>query len=143
MYENSGIYKHLNKLKCHLQSQIHKNPDSVRTDNIKKCSREIDNLIKTLSHENLEDAFIERVNSRIKELDLEILSLKAEQAVWQKSVINMPDREHQVNQLSMELFSLKAIFPTLSIEEKRTLIKQMVKKIVWDGKNLHIYLDSE
>ena len=77
--------------------------------------------------------FIERVNSRITELDKELASMKEEKARLQKDVNIIADR----------LSSFKDNFHTLTIEEKRTLIKLMVKKIVWDGKDLHIFIDGE
>ena len=39
--------------------------------------------------------------------------------------------------------SLKNNFPILSVYEKRTLIKLLVQKIVWDGRDLHIFMDGE
>ena len=141
--ENSGIYKLLEKLKHDLQGQTQKTPVAVIDDKIKKCNSEIDNLINTLSHGNLGAAFVERVNARITELDKELSSLKEEQARMQKDVSIIADREIQVDMLSTALSSFKDNFNRLSIEEKRTLIKLMVKKIVWDGKDLHIFIDGE
>ena len=141
--ENSGIYKLLEKLKRDLQGQTQKSPVAVIDDKIKKCNSEIDNLINTLSHGNLGAAFIERVNARITELDKELASMKEEKARLQKDVNIIADREIQVDMLSTALSSFKDNFYTLTIEEKRTLIKLMVKKIVWDGKDLHIFIDGE
>ena len=45
--------------------------------------------------------------------------------------------------LAGALSSLKNNFDTLSVHERRTLIKLLVKKIVWDGKDLHIFIDGE
>ena len=141
--ENSGIYKLLEKLKQDLQGQTQKSPLSVLDDKITKCNSEMDNLINTLSHGNLGTAFIERVNARIMELDKELASMKEEKKRLQKDVSVITDREIQVDMLSTALSSFKDNFHTLSIEEKRTLIKLMVKKIVWDGKDLHIFIDGE
>ncbi len=41
------------------------------------------------------------------------------------------------------LSSLKNNFASLTVPEKRTLIKLLVKKIVWDGENFHIFIDGE
>lgn len=141
--ENSGIYKLLEKLKRDLQGQTQKSPLAIIDDKIKKCNSEIENLINTLSHGNLGAAFIERVNTRITELDKEQTSLKEEQIRQQKDTNIIADREIQVDMLSTALSSFKSNFNSLSTEEKRTLIKLMVKKIVWDGKDLHIFIDGE
>ncbi|MTK07443.1 MAG: recombinase family protein [Hungatella sp.] len=141
--ESSGIYKLLERLKNDLQGQTQKNPVAVIEDKIKKCNSEIENLINTLSHGNLGAAFIERVNSKITELDNELTSLKEEQNRLQKDTDNIADRKIQVDMLSIALSSFKDNYNMLSMEEKRTLIKLMVKKIVWDGKDLHIFIDGE
>lgn len=141
--ENSGIYKLLEKLKHDLQGQTQKNPVAVIEDKIIKCNSEIENLIDTLSHGNLGAAFIKRVNSRITELDNEMASLKEEQNRLQNDTNNMVDRKIQVDMLSIALSSFKDNYNILSMEEKRTLIKLMVKKIVWDGNDLHIFIDGE
>ena len=141
--ESSGIYKLLEKLKRDLQRQVHKSPMADIEERIKKCNSEIENLINTLSHGNLGTAFIERINARITELDKELSALEGEQACLQKDISVISDREIQVDMLSAALSSFKDNFDRLSIEEKRTLIKLMVKKIVWDGKDLHIFIDGE
>lgn len=141
--ENSGIYKLLEKLKHDLQGQTQKSPLAIIEDKIKKCNSEIENLVNTLSHGNLGAAFIERVNTRITELDKELSSLKEEQIRLQKDTNIIADREIQVDMLSTVLASFKNNFNTLSMEEKRALIKLMVKKIVWDGQDLHIFIDGE
>lgn len=141
--ENSGIYKLLEKLKRDLQGQKQKSPLAIIEDKIKKCNSEIENLVNTLSHGNLGAAFIERVNTRITELDEELSSLKEEQLRLQKNTNVIADREIQVDMLSTVLASFKNNFNTLSMEEKRAFIKLMVKKVVWDGQDLHIFIDGE
>ncbi len=141
--ENSGIYKLLEKLKRDLQVQVQKSPMADIDERIKRCNSEIENLIDTLSHGNLGTAFIDRINARITELDKELSSLKDEKTYLQKDINVISDREIQVDMLSTVLSSFKDNFDRLSIEEKRTLIKLMVKKIVWDGKDLHIFIDGE
>ncbi len=141
--ENSGIYKLLDKLKRDLQGKVQKSPMTEIDERIKKCSSEIENLINILSHGSLGTAFIERINVRITELDRELSSLRDEQAYLQKDIHGMRDREIQVDMLSAVLSSFKDNFDRLSIEEKRTLIKLLVKKIFWDGRDLHIFIDGQ
>ena len=141
--ENSGIYRLLEKLKRDLQVQTPKSPAIVIEDNIKKCNREIENLINILSHANLGSAIIERINVRITELNKELSSLKEEQVHQQKDVNIIADKESQVEMLSMALSSFKNNFNMLSIEEQRTLLKLIVEKIVWNGNDLHIFIDDE
>ena len=141
--ENSGIYKLLENLKRDLQGQTQKNPSAIIDEKITKCNSEIVNLINTLSHGNLNPSFIERLNSRIMELDKELIFMKEEKTRLQKDVNSKADREIHVDMLSTALSSLKNNFHSLAVEEKRTLIKLIVKKIVWDGKDLHVFIGGE
>jgi site-specific DNA recombinase len=142
MNENAGIFVLLEKLKRDFQRQVSKNPSAIIEDKIKKSVCEINNLISTLSHENLGDAFIRRVNERILELDGELIFLKEEQNCLKNKVDDHEERALKICQLSMDLWSFKKNHKILSMEDKRTLIKLMVNKIVWDGKELHVYIDS-
>lgn len=141
--ESSSIFKLLEKLKRDLQGQTRENPiDSIDT-RIKKCNEEMDNLVNTLSQSNLGSAFIQRVNARINELDKELSELTKERDRLQKDVNLIADKEIQIDMLAGALASLKNNFASLSVHEKRILIKLLVKKIVWDGKDLHIFIDGE
>ncbi len=141
--ESSSIYKLLEKLKRDLQGQVRENPISGIDARIKKCNEEMDNLVHTLSQGNLGSAFVQRVNARITELDKQLSDLAGERERLQKDVNRIADKEVQVDMLAGALYSLKNNFDTLSVHERRTLIKLLVKKIVWDGKDLHIFIDGE
>jgi site-specific DNA recombinase len=141
--ESSEIYKLLEKLKHDLQGNDHGNPCEIIEAKIKKCNNEIENLINTLAQGNLGASFISRVNSRIEELDKEISSLENEKIQQNDRTKDTSEKEMQIAMLSTSLSSFKNNFDVLSIEEKRTLIKLMVKKIVWDGENLHIFIYGE
>ena len=141
--ESSSIYKLLEKLKRDLQGQVRENPISGIDARIKKCNEEMDNLVHTLSQGNLGSAFVQRVNARITELDKQLSDLAGERERLQKDVNRIADKEVQVDMLAGALSSLKNNFDTLSVHERRTLIKLLVKKIVWDGKDLHIFIDGE
>ena len=108
-----------------------------------KCNEEMDNLVRTLSQRDLSPAFIQRVNIRIGELDKELSSLAQERERLQSHAERLADKAIQVELLAAALSSLKNNFANLSIHEKRTLIRLLVQKIVWDGKDLHIFMDGE
>ena len=141
--ESSSIYKLLEKLKHDLQGQKQESPLESIEARISKCNEEMDNLVNTLSQGNLGSAFIQRVNARINELDQELSDLTKERERLQKDVNLIADKEIQVDMLAAALGSLKNNFPILSVYEKRTLIKLLVQKIVWDGRDLHIFMDGE
>lgn len=141
--ENSNIYKMLDELKSRLKNHQQQTPMEKLELQIKRCNDEIDNLINTLSQHALNKTLVERVNARITELETEMSELTAERAFMLKQVHYTDDREMQMKMLVGALASFKKNFKTLSIYDKRTFIKLLVPKIVWDGKNLHIFIDGE
>ncbi|MBS5725067.1 MAG: recombinase family protein [Clostridiales bacterium] len=141
--ESSSIYKLLEKLKHDLQGQKQESPLESMEARMSKCNEEMDNLVRTLSQRDLSPAFIQRVNIRIGELDKELSSLAQERERLQSHAERLADKAIQVELLAAALSSLKNNFANLSIHEKRTLIRLLVQKIVWDGKDLHIFLDGE
>ena len=141
--ESSSIYKLLEKLKHDLQGQKQESPLESMEARMSKCNDEMDNLVRTLSQRDLSPAFIQRVNIRIGELDKELSSLAQERERLQSNAERLADKSIQVELLAAALSSLKSNFANLSIHEKRTLIRLLVKKIVWDGRDLHIFMDGE
>ena len=140
--ENKNIFLHLDKLKREFQKQIQKDPCKVIEDKIKKNTGEINNLINTLSHDNLGEAFVSRVNEKISELEAENASLLKEQDRLKNNAGSYEESSLKINQVSDDLISFRRVYKIMTLEEKRTLIKLMVQKIVWDGKKLHVYIDQ-
>lgn len=140
--ESAQIYQLLEKLKRELQDQAKESPLEAVDARIKKCNSEMDNLVQTLAQGNLVPALIQRVNARVDALDEELSELNHEREQLQQEAGRIMDCEMQVDVLVQVLSSLKSNFDTLSIPEKRTLIKILVQKIVWDGRELHIFMDG-
>lgn len=141
--ESSHIYQLLEKLRHDLHGKEKESPLVSLDTRINRCNEEMDNLVKTLSQGNLGAAFIQRVNMRTNELDQELSQLMAERQRMQKGADLMADKEMQIDMLAGALASLKNNFNALSLHEKRILIKLMVRKILWDGKDLHIFIDGQ
>lgn len=141
--ESSIIYKLLEKLKRDLQEQKQDNPLESIEAQMSKCNDEMNNLVRTLSQRDLSSAFIQRVNIRIGELDKELSSLAQKRERLQSNAESMADKAIQVDMLAAALSSLKNNFANLSIHEKRSLIRLLIKKIIWDGKDLHIFINGE
>ena len=53
------------------------------------------------------------------------------------------DKSLQLDTLICVLSSLKNNYQSLSVFDKRVLVKILVKKIIWDGRDLHIFMDGE
>lgn len=141
--ESSDIYKLLEKLKRDLQSQPHEDARSSIDAQMKKCNDEMDHLVHALSQKNYSPAFTQRVNQRIEELDKEVSTLTKKREQLEKESEFNADKELQIDLLAGVLASLKDNFHILSVHEKRTLIKLLVQKIVWDGSDLHIFIYGE
>lgn len=141
--DSSSIYQLLEKLKRNIQNQVQEDPLAIIEARLKKCNQEMDNLISTLSKSDLGTAFIERVNTKVNELDKERSDLEKEKHRLEKQTDINLDKQIQVDMLAGALSSLKTYYKELTIPEKRTLIKLLVQKIVWDGENLHIFMDGE
>ena len=84
-----------------------------------------------------------RVNARAAELEAELRELAAQRAYLEQSAGLEANKELQVHVLAAALSSLENGFDTLSIQEKRTLLRLLVQKILWDGEDLHIFMDGQ
>lgn len=99
--------------------------------------KQIDNLITSIAKGEVATEYI---NQRIEELDKEIKASEQRLAdlknLTEENVLS--DNEFEV--LRDILSSFASSFDTMSIEQKRTAIRTFVKRIVWDGENIHMYL---
>ncbi len=140
--ESSHIVQLLEKLRRDVQGQARETPLDVIELRLSKCNEEMNNLVHSLSQGELSPAFIQRVNARAGELDKEISALVEERDRLQSDVDHITDAKMQIKMLAAALSGLKDNFAILSVHERRTLIRLLVQKIVWDGKDLHIYMDG-
>ncbi len=139
---HSSIHKQLEKLKSDLQSRERENPMAVLEASIKKCSEEMNNLVNSLTQTGLGTAFIQRVNDRMTTLDQELTALNKTRNQLEKDAGGIFQKEMQVERLATMLISKKSYFNALTIHEKRVLIKLIVKKMVWNGRDLHIFING-
>lgn len=140
--ESSSIRQLLESMKNNLRAQEREDPVHGVELRMKKCNDEMDNLVQTLAAGNLGAAFIQRVNGRINTLDAELTELAKERDQLRKEAELLEDEERQADTLAVMLSGLKDNFAMLSVYEKRTFIRLLVKKIVWEGENLHIFMDG-
>ena len=139
---DAGIYKMLGRLCLEWREQIGENPLHRIDLRLNRCSDEIDNLLNTLSQGGLSDAFIQSVNTRVAALDKERKALAEEKNRLQASAGAGKRWEAQEKQAADALSNLKDNFQTLSVPEKRTFLRLLTRKIVWDGKDLHVFMDG-
>ena len=82
----------------------------------------------------------EYVNQQIEELHQKKLGIenRIEELKCLTQNHQLSDKEFDV--LRDMLCSFAGSFDTMNIEEKRAALRTFVKKIIWDGKNAHVYL---
>lgn len=130
----------LQKLKREIQQEDRQQPIAVIEERIAKRDAEMNNLMATLANGSFAQAFVERVNARAAELDSELKELTREKARLIQAENGQDEAALQLDLLAGALSSLKGYFPQLSVYEKRTLIRILVSRIVWDGQDFHIFM---
>ena len=115
----------------------------LRAENLKNeiadTKQQINNLITSLSMQ-VSETGAEYISRRIEELDGNLK--QSEQSLSELSKITTGNAlsESEFDVLRDMLKSFAKSFDTMSIAQKRTAIRTFVKRIVWDGENIHMYL---
>ena len=106
---------------------------------IEDKKQQINNLITTISKSSV-NSVNDYINQHIDELDKEIKAAEQRLKDLQSITIQneLPANEFEI--LCDILKSFAKSFDTMNIEQKRAAIRTFVKKILWDGENVHIYL---
>lgn len=143
--ESPKILKRLERLRQELSASERESPAAAIEAAIKKCSDEADNLISAISREDVGAAFVQRVSARIAELDAELTRLEAEKAAAEKAESLSSDGE-TLSKLAEELSDMKKSLADperLSLYERRSAVRLLTKKILWDGENMRIIIGGE
>lgn len=141
--ETSEIYKYLESLKSEIKKNKKENPVDLINEKIKKINSEIDNLLSTLSENKLAHSIIMRINDKIETLEKELADLENERKTFEKNQFDFSEKELQIDIYVNALSNLKTNFKKLSVYDKRNLIRLLVSKIIWDGKELHIFISDK
>lgn len=94
----------------------------------------MDNLVSFLAQQGSNPVLVQRVNQKMAELTQELSQLQKKRGQLLKNDNQFTDKEMQIDLLATALSGLKNHFNILSIHEKRTLIKLLVKKLFGMGK---------
>jgi len=138
----SDIYRYLDKLKKDVAPQKQENPLDAIDKKITKCESDMKNLLQALKL-GASEALVKQINEESATLERELESLKAQRTEIEKEADIISDKELQVDLITEALADLKANFATLTIHDKRNIIKVLVKEIVWDGENFNIFIYGE
>lgn len=134
---NGGLIPLLQRLKKSLCERADDELDLIGRE-IKCRSEEADGLLRALSH-NPEALLVGRINARFAELEHELKELEAKQS---ELILNRAAQSDNVKILSEELSSPQKYFSSLTVTEKRSLIRLLVRKAIWDGEQLCVCLDG-
>lgn len=108
-------------------------------EDIKDKKRQIDNLIMSVAKQTGKIAS-DYINRRIEEMDREIKQSEQKLSELQKLTKENVLSEDDFDILRDILKSYAKTFDTMNTEQKRAAIRTFVKKIVWDGENIHLFL---
>lgn len=115
----------------------------LRAENLKNeiadTKQQINNLITSLSMQ-ISGTGAEYISRRIEELNGKLKQSEQSLAELAKITTGNALSESEFDVLRDMLKSFAKSFDTMSIEQKRTAIRTFVKRIVWDGENIHMYL---
>ena len=141
--EDSEIFNLLENLKLKISNQKEQDNVSIIDNKIAKYILEIENLISSLAKPNVNSALFQFINNKVAELDNLINSLKKEKEQITNQAATFINDNLQFDIIVRTLAYFKENFKTLDIHSKRELIKLLVEKIEWDGKNLNIFIYGE
>jgi len=139
---HSDIYKYLDKLKKEVLEKKQENPLEVIDKQVKQKQSEKKNLLQALKL-GASEILIKQINEEAADLDKELKALEAERTRITKNMNAFNNEELQIELITEALADLKKNFINLTLHEKRTIIRLLVKEIVWDGENFNIFIYGE
>lgn len=137
---DSEFFKQLEKAKNTMVSSTTGYADRIKSLNkrIKDNEKKIDKAIENLLESN--DVLSNILNKKIEELENENKDLKAQiEAIRDTMFDYNTDSNKEFDILREMLKSFVYSFDNMTIEQKRSTVRAFIKKIVWDGENIHIY----
>ena len=132
----------LERLRAQALRQAHEDPAAAVRSRLRSCRAESARLMALLSREIPERNLLRHVDARLSELDREAAALEAVLRESESAADPAGD-VHAVAEMTASLRCLSTIFPTLSVQEKRRFLRLLVKKAVWDGTELHLFLTED
>lgn len=113
--------------------------DSVKSQ-IQEKRVEIDNLIQILSQSEPSGKLYEYTSKKVEKLNQEIFRLKQEEFRLEKEAEVVGGFDQQFDIIYDALKCFARTFETSTTQEKSVFLRSIIEKIVWDGKEIHIFL---
>ncbi|MDO4473892.1 MAG: zinc ribbon domain-containing protein [Eubacteriales bacterium] len=134
------LFKQLNQAKRQLLSK--ETSYSTELDHLEKAlsdtEKKIENLVLALSQSSDSPAFA-YINNQISVLHEQKLEIEKQIEYHNKLLQDQNSLLANFNILIKKLSSFPDSFDMMSIEEKRTVLRALVDKVVWDGTHAHLY----
>ena len=138
---NSAFLKQLREAQKSIQGNT---SDCVqRLERFKKelaqNEKKIENLLSSLAateNTSVQKRITEQINALDKENEEIKRQIKELEIISQNQLIS--DIEFDLLRDRLSYFSES--FDTMSVEEKRSTLRMLIDRIVWDGENIHLYL---
>lgn len=101
--------------------------------------KKIENLVLSLSHTSESPAY-SYINKQITALHEEKLQVEKQIETLNELLQNQNSLLANFDVLITKLSSFSDSFDMMSVEEKRTTLRILIDKVVWDGTHVHLYL---
>lgn len=141
--KGSDLHRRLERLADTLKRQQKANPIAELDARIARCNGQISSLVDQLSQPGTGQTLLARINAKVEELTGELEQLTAQKKQLEESQDRIAGQEQDLELVASLLSSFRRYFPEMTLQEKRSLIRLLVQKIVWDGEDLHIFIYGE
>ncbi|RHR27093.1 recombinase family protein [Clostridium sp. AF19-22AC] len=111
----------------------------VLEQEIIKRKKEVKNLITAIAKSGNEE-FIKQIEEEITRLNEECAAFEKERGNLGEEKCGMQGDQQQIEFVMEQLSSFKALFPALSVVEKREYLHMILERVVWDGEEAHIFI---
>jgi len=140
--EGSLLFEHLERMRQNLAQQVSESPLAEIDKQIKKADEELNNLVAAIA-QGVDSAMLEKINERASRLKEEIDYFTEKRRRYENIMDKVDEKELELDLIVHSLATLKNRFEELTLSEKRTILRMLIKKIVWNGEKLHIFPNGE
>lgn len=138
--EGPGLRRRLEELRRSMEKGEKEEPLEVLDAQIARCSREIGQLVDSLVRPGVSQALLEHVSSRVEALDAQVKALTARKEALEESLGERGTEGKKTEALAACLAHWGEGLEGLTLPERRELIRMMVEKIQWNGRECIAYL---
>ena len=140
--DSSAFFRQLEETKKTIQNS---NDDyEKRLTDFRKAfddnKKQIDKLIQALAKSDESAPAYEYINNQINELHDKNVSIQKSIEEWESIGKSQELSDEAFDALRDMLQSFAASIDTMDVEQKRSTLRMFIKKVIWDGRNIHIIL---